>query len=84
MILPSDDWPRGEGSRRSRPTLPAPATDTANHFNVVAKGDEVLVLRPKGGPMTKPEAANMGLWLLAHSGLPLDQIARGLLAIKAK
>jgi hypothetical protein len=41
------------------------ATDTANHFMVVANGGTLAILNPPGRPITPREALNLAAWLIA-------------------
>jgi len=39
--------------------------DSANHFSVTMKDGQIVILRPKSGPMSREEALNMMAWFLA-------------------
>jgi hypothetical protein len=81
MIL-NPDSSQGQVTRARKAPLLPPALDTANYFMVGVKGDEVVILRPKSGPMTKAEAANLAKWLFVLSGESVDAFARGVKEIQ--
>lgn len=57
--------------------------DTANHFGVASKDGQVVILRPKCGPMSPGEAANLAKWLHVMSQESTADFARGVKEIRS-
>lgn len=54
----------GGGVAASMKLGPVPP-DTANHFNVGARGDDIVVLSGMGRPLSRERALNLAAWLVA-------------------
>jgi len=59
-------------------------SDNSNEFHVITHGDNVMITSLRKMSLLRPEAARLGIWLLALSGVDAEWVAKSLEEIRGE